>query len=52
MGTFGEELLQPLHRLRDRIRPRDAERIETVLARGRRERLAELRRVAQKSRLA
>jgi hypothetical protein len=34
VGAFGEEMPQPLGRLRDRIRPRDADGVEAVLARG------------------
>jgi hypothetical protein len=34
MGAFGQETPQPLRRLRDRVRPRDADHVEAVLARG------------------
>jgi len=34
VGAFGEEMPQPLGRLRDRIRRRDADGVEAVLARG------------------
>jgi hypothetical protein len=34
MGAIGEEFTQPLRRQRDRIRPRDADRIETLRLRG------------------
>src|SRR5262249_61395105 len=33
MGSFGKEMPQPLGRLRDRVRPRDADDVETGLAR-------------------
>jgi hypothetical protein len=52
MGAFGEELAQPLRRLRDRVRPRDADRIEALVARGSRERRLERYGVVQKSRSA
>jgi hypothetical protein len=52
MRAFGEEAAQPLRRLRDRIRPGDADRIETVRARGPRERRLERGALAQKSRSA
>jgi hypothetical protein len=52
MGAFGEELLESLRRLRDRIRSRDADDVEAVVARGLRQRGAPLRFIAQKSRLA
>jgi hypothetical protein len=52
MGAFGEELAQPLRRLRDRIRPRDADRIKTMVARGLDERGFERCGLVQKSRSA
>jgi hypothetical protein len=52
MGAFGEELAQPLRRLRDRIRPRDADRIEALVARSLDERGLERRAIVQKSRSA
>jgi hypothetical protein len=52
VGALGEELFEPLRRLRDRIRARDSDHVEAVLARGLRERGAQLRVIAQKSRLA
>jgi hypothetical protein len=50
--AFGEEAAQLLWRLRDRIRPGDADPVETVLARGPRECRLERRALAQKSRSA
>jgi hypothetical protein len=52
VGAFGEEMPQPLGRLRNRVRPRDADGIEANLARGARERCFERRRIVQKSRSA
>jgi hypothetical protein len=52
MGAFGQKMLQPFQRLRDRIGPRDADDVEAVLARGSRERGLERDRVVQKSRSA
>jgi hypothetical protein len=43
VGAFGQELPQPLQRLRDRVRPRDADGVETVLMSGARERRFERR---------
>jgi hypothetical protein len=50
MGAFGQELVQPLRRLRDRIRPRDADHVEAMVARGLHERRLERCAIAQKSR--
>jgi len=50
MGALGQEPLQPLQRLWDRIRPRDADDVEAVLARGMGERGFQL--IGQKSRSA
>jgi len=52
VGAIGEELPQPLGRLRDRIRPRDGADIEAEAARGLRERRLQRRRIVQKSRSA
>jgi len=52
MGAFGQEMPQPLQRLGDRVRPRDADDVEAVLVRGVDERSLERRRIAQKSRSA
>jgi hypothetical protein len=52
MGAVGEELGQALFCLRDRIRPRDADGVEGMLACGRDEGRLEGGRIAQKSRLA
>jgi len=52
MGAVGEELTQPLARQRDRVGPRDAEKVETVRARNVDERRLERNRIAQKSRSA
>jgi hypothetical protein len=52
MGAFGQKMPQPLQRLGDRVRPRDANDVEAVLVRGRGERSLERRRIAQKSRSA
>jgi hypothetical protein len=52
MRAFGQEAAQPLRRLRDRVRPRDPDRVETVLVRGSCERRLERRAFAQKSRSA
>ena len=52
MGAFGEEMPQPLQRLGDCVRLRDADGVEAVLVRGAGERLLERRRIAQKSRSA
>jgi hypothetical protein len=46
MGAFGEEMPQPLGRLRDRVRPRDADGVEAVSARGAHERRFKRRRIA------
>jgi hypothetical protein len=45
VGALGEELAQALRRQRDRIRPRDADRVETLLARGLYQRCLERRAV-------
>jgi hypothetical protein len=50
--TLGEEAAQLRERLRDRVRPRDADGVEAVRAGDTRERLLERRAVAQKSRSA
>jgi hypothetical protein len=52
MGAFGQEMPQPLQRLGNRVRPRDADDVEAVLVRGVGERSLERRRIAQKSRSA
>jgi hypothetical protein len=52
VSACGQEMLQPLQRLRDRVRPRDPDRVEAVLARSFRQRRLERCRVAQKSRSA
>ena len=52
MGALGQELLQPFRRLRDRVRPRDADGVEAVVARGAHERGFQRGRIAQKSRSA
>jgi hypothetical protein len=52
MGAFGEELAQPIRCLRDRVRPRDADRIEAMVARDLDERRLERYGVVQKSRSA
>jgi hypothetical protein len=52
MRAVREETLELRLDLRRRVRPRDAERIEAVLARGGRERLLQRCRIAQKSRSA
>jgi hypothetical protein len=52
MRAFGEEAAQLRERLWDRVRPRDADRVEAVCARGPRERRLERRAIAQKSRSA
>jgi hypothetical protein len=46
VGAFGQELPQPLQRLRNRVRPRDADDLEAVLTSGARERRFERRRIA------
>jgi hypothetical protein len=45
MGAFGKEMPQPLGRLWDRVRPRDADGVEAVLARGAHERRFKRRRI-------
>jgi hypothetical protein len=52
MGAFSEELPQPLRRLRDRVRPCDADDIEAALKSCAHERRLERRGIAQKSRSA
>jgi hypothetical protein len=52
MRTVGDEFFEPLARLRDFVRPRNAERVEAVGACGFGQRLLELNGVAQKSRSA
>ena len=51
VGAGGEEVAQPLGRVRDRVRPRDTDHIEALRARGLGKRRLERGR-AQKSRLA
>ena len=51
VGAGGEEVAQPLGRVRDRVRPRDTDRVEALRARGLGERRLERGR-GQKSRLA
>jgi len=45
VGAFGEKMPQTLTRSRDRVRPRDADGVEAVLARGAEERRFERRRI-------
>jgi hypothetical protein len=52
MRALGKEAAQLRERLRDRVRPRDADGVEAVCARGPRERRLERRAIAQKSRSA
>jgi hypothetical protein len=52
MRPIGEELREPLFRLRNRIRPGDADSVEPMLTRGGDERRLERGRIVQKSRLA
>jgi hypothetical protein len=52
MGALAEELRQPFQRLRDRVRPRDADDIEAVDTRGLYQRGFAAGRIIQKSRLA
>jgi hypothetical protein len=53
MGAFGKEALEPLRRLRDRIRPRNSDNVKAVGARGFDQRRLESRcAVVQKSRSA
>jgi hypothetical protein len=52
MLAVGEEAREPRLGLRDGVRPGDAESVEAVLARCRRQGGLERRRVAQKSRSA
>jgi hypothetical protein len=52
MGAFGQELPQPLGRLRDGVGPCDADGVETEVARGFDECRPQLCRIAQKSRSA
>jgi hypothetical protein len=52
MRAFGDECLEALTRLRDRVGPRNAERIESVRARGFGQGLFEGGWIAQKSRSA
>jgi hypothetical protein len=52
MGALLKELRQPFRRLRDRVRPRDADDIEAMGARRLYQRRLEAGRVIQKSRLA
>jgi hypothetical protein len=52
MRALGEEAVQLRERLRDRVRPRDADCVESVRMRGPRERSLERRAIAQKSRSA
>jgi hypothetical protein len=52
VGALGQEMLQPFQRLRDGVRPRDADDVEAVVARGLYERGLERYRIGQKSRSA
>jgi hypothetical protein len=52
MGAFGEELMQPCTRERCRVRPRDADDVETLRARGFDQPGFKACEVGQKSRLA
>jgi len=52
MGAVGEEFCEPLGRLRDGIRPRDADDVEALRARFVAERLFQRACVGQKSRSA
>jgi len=52
MCTLGDEFFKALARLRDRIRARDPQRVESVRTRGFSKGLLEFCRVAQKSRSA
>jgi hypothetical protein len=52
MGAFGEELLQPFARERCRVRPCDADDVETLRVRGFDQPGFEAREIGQKSRLA
>jgi hypothetical protein len=52
MSAVGQELPQPLERLRNRIRLRDADEIEAIVSSGTYERCLERGRIGQKSRSA
>jgi hypothetical protein len=52
MGAFGQEMPQPIQRLWDRVRPRDADDVEAALACGARKRRFERGGIIQKSRSA
>jgi hypothetical protein len=52
MGALLKEMHQPFQRLWDRVRPRDADDIEAMGARGLCQRRLEAGGIAQKSRLA
>ena len=52
MGAVGQELPQPLERLRNRIGLRDADEIESIVVSGTYERSLERGRIGQKSRSA
>jgi hypothetical protein len=52
MRAFGEELCELFGRQRNRIRPRDADRVKALRARGTGEGFFQRQRIGQKSRSA